>query len=90
MVVLCPESSLPCHFFPIALVARLLVIYLLPFLFPGKICVEKPKNDKKPQKTILTVFPTKCRFAFSYSVNNSEKDIECFCLIFILVKPISK
>ena len=90
MVVLCPESSLPCHFCPIALVSLPPAIYLLPFLFPRKFASKSTKTLKNPKKSFLTVFSTECHFAFSYSVINSEKDTECFCLTFILVKPISK
>ena len=90
MVVLCPESSLPCHFCPIALVARPPAIYLLPFLFLGKFVSKNTKIFKNPKKSFLTVFSTECRFAFSYSVTNFEKDTECFCLTFILVKHNSK
>jgi hypothetical protein len=50
MVILYPESSLPCHFCPIALVARLPAIYLLPFPFPGKNLHQKTKNKKNPKK----------------------------------------
>ena len=38
----------------------------------------------------MTVFSTECHFAFSYSVINSDKDNECFCLTFVFIKPISK
>ena len=56
----------------------------------GKNCIKKPKTRKNPKKYFLIVFPTEWRFAFSYSVNNFEKDSECFCLTFVLIKPISK
>jgi hypothetical protein len=51
---------------------------------------QKNKNIKNPKKSFLTVFSTKCRFAFSYSVNKYEKYTKCFYLTFVLVKPISK
>lgn len=90
MVVLCHESSLPCHFYPITLVAHPPAIYLFPFPFPRKFVSKNTKILKNPKKSFLTIFSTKCRFTFSYSVINPENDTECFCLTFILVKPISK
>ena len=48
------------------------------------------KYLKTPKKSFSTVFSTEWRFTFPYSVINSGKDTECFCLTFALVKPISK
>ena len=48
------------------------------------------KITQIPTKSFSTVSSTEWRFVFPYSVINSWKDIECFCLTFTLVKTISK
>ena len=48
------------------------------------------KNTQKYTYQFSTIFSTEWRFAFPYSVINSGKDSECFCLAFTLVKTISK
>ena len=78
MVVLYHESSPPCHFFPIASIARLPAIHLHPFPFPWEICAGNTKNIKKYPKIVFDRFSHRVTFRFSILGNQLRKRFQVF------------